>query len=151
MIAARALRGVRAASHGSRAGYFGRQEGACEAHHCLLILLPFSLSLLSISFCCCCMSVRAYILERVFFFFFLPQTYFWFLREWWEGGKKKKVCMEKKNPFLLTYSLYMKSRAFSASLLAKAKWMFKEVIYRALSGIHIVYHTNTGKKKEIPI
>ncbi len=85
MIAARALRGVRAASHGTRAGYFGRQEGACEAHHCLLIRLPFSLSPLPLFFCCC-ISVHAYILGGAFFFF----RHILISEGMMRGGKKKK-------------------------------------------------------------
>jgi len=66
------------------------------------------------------MSVRAYILERVFFFF-SSSDIFLISEGMMRGGKKEKSVYGKKNPFLLTYSLYMKSRAFSASLLAKAK------------------------------
>lgn len=75
---------------------------------------PSLFSVSSPSLFCCCMSVHAYILGGAFFF--LRHIF-----DFWgndERGEKRKKCVCKINPFLLTYSLYMKSRAFSSSPLA---------------------------------
>ncbi len=106
--------------------------GACEAHHCLLILLPFLFLLLPLFFVVVvCLCTRTFLGVR---FFFFPSDIFLISEGMMRGGKKEKSVYGKKIPFINLFIVYEIKSFFSFSSLLKPNECLKEVIYRALPG-----------------